>query len=266
MSKTDNNGIFLTFTGVNTDTSRNNANLITKEASTSSAGIQVERSISDTPYKNYESIINSNKNSINKHIPNKPSISNIKSNNNVMIPFPLMPSYMKSNGEYNSLLFQMIHPERPIDKRKAINFNLNPGLCKGRVFLSSRGDEEIKESERLQQIYYMLSHDFNKIYIRDKNQYKWNSPHTPREKIKDEMQNRRSCKYVDNRDKYNKLIINNNNCIINNKKEIKRAKDIVLDKVPKMRNMGYQNMASEKVFGLHTEGENKKVNEVNIKI
>ena len=62
MSKTDNNGIFLTFTGVNTDTSRNNANLITKEASTSSAGIQVERSISDTPYKNYESIINSNKN------------------------------------------------------------------------------------------------------------------------------------------------------------------------------------------------------------
>ena len=80
------------------------------------------------------------------------------------------------------------------------------------------------------------------------------------------MQNRRSCKYVDNRDKYNKLIINNNNCIINNKKEIKRAKDIVLDKVPKMRNMGYQNMASEKVFGLHTEGENKKVNEVNIKI
>ena len=179
-------------------------------------------------------------------------------------------------GEFD--IFKMLYQEsmnyaeflekcsNQFNKRKAINFNLNPGLCKGRVFLSSRGDEEIKESERLQQIYYMLSHDFNKIYIRDKNQYKWNSPHTPREKIKDEMQNRRSCKYVDNRDKYNKLIINNNNCIINNKKEIQRAKDIVLDKVPKMRNMGYQNMASEKVFGLHTEGENKKVNEVNIKI
>ena len=39
MSKTDNNEIFLTFTGINTDSSRNYANLITKEASTSSAGI-----------------------------------------------------------------------------------------------------------------------------------------------------------------------------------------------------------------------------------
>ena len=251
ISKSDNNGIFLTFTGIpsgNTNSkASNNNNEIKVNASTQIQEVHKNNFISNN-YQRGNSRYN--------------NVFHLKEQKGFLYSFPIMPSSMSSSADHKSVIYLMNHPERPIDKTKKINFTLNPGLYKGRV-LSQRSNE-IPPSTKLNKLYYMLNFDFNK-YNEEKKNYKWNSPHSAREQIKEEIINRRLCKYKDDKFRYKKHLINYD-YKNRNFNEVQKAKDIVLSKLPRIRNMGYQNMATEKTYTITQDGVEKKVKNDQIQI
>ena len=57
------------------------------------------------------------------------------------------------------------------------------------------------------------------------------------------MMNRRLAKYINNKKKYIKTEINKEPQI-----KVSKAKDIVITKLPRIRNLGYQSMSSERIY------------------
>ena len=55
--------------------------------------------------------------------------------------------------------------------------------------------------------------------------------------------NRRLAKYINNKKKYIKTEINKEPQI-----KVSKAKDIVITKLPRIRNLGYQSMSSERIY------------------
>lgn len=251
ISKSDDNGIFITFTGIPSSTTNSKALNNNKEIS-----VNASTQVQEVHKNNFISNNHQRANSIYNNV------LSVKKQKGALYSFPMMPSTMSVSADHKSSIYLMNHPERPIDKTKKINFTLNPGLYKGRV-LSHRSNE-ILPSTKLNKLYYMLNFDFNKYNEENKN-YKWNSPHTARDQIKEEMINRRLSKYKDDKSRYRKFLNNSDkkNRIFN---EVVKAKDIVLSKLPRIRNMGYQHMSTEKTYTITQGGIEKKVKNVQIQI
>lgn len=72
------------------------------------------------------------------------------------------------------------------------------------------------------------------------------------------MMNRRLAKYINNKKKYIKTEINKEPQI-----KVSKAKDIVITKLPRIRNLGYQSMSSER---LYSNKNNNRVKNIEIRI
>ena len=72
------------------------------------------------------------------------------------------------------------------------------------------------------------------------------------------MMNRRLAKYINNKKKYIKTEINKEPQI-----KVSKAKDIVITKLPKIRNLGYQSMSSERIY---SNKNNNRVKNIEIRI
>lgn len=72
------------------------------------------------------------------------------------------------------------------------------------------------------------------------------------------MMNRRLAKYINNKKKYIKTEINKEPQI-----KVSKAKDIVITKLPRIRNLGYQSMSSERIY---SNKNNNRVKNIEIRI
>ena len=72
------------------------------------------------------------------------------------------------------------------------------------------------------------------------------------------MMNRRLAKYINNKKKYIKTEINKEPQI-----KVSKAKDIVITKMPRIRNLGYQSMSSERIY---SNKNNNRVKNIEIRI
>ena len=72
------------------------------------------------------------------------------------------------------------------------------------------------------------------------------------------MMNRRLEKYINNKKKYIKTEINKEPQI-----KVSKAKDIVITKLPRIRNLGYQSMSSERIY---SNKNNNRVKNIEIRI
>ena len=70
--------------------------------------------------------------------------------------------------------------------------------------------------------------------------------------------NRRLAKYINNKKKYIKTEINKEPQI-----KVSKAKDIVITKLPRIRNLGYQGMSSERIY---SNKNNNRVKNIEIRI
>ena len=70
--------------------------------------------------------------------------------------------------------------------------------------------------------------------------------------------NRRLAKYMNNKKKYIKTEINKEPQI-----KVSKAKDIVITKLPRIRNLGYQSMSSERIY---SNKNNNRVKNIEIRI
>ena len=70
--------------------------------------------------------------------------------------------------------------------------------------------------------------------------------------------NRRLEKYINNKKKYIKTEINKEPQI-----KVSKAKDIVITKMPRIRNLGYQSMSSERIY---SNKNNNRVKNIEIRI
>lgn len=70
--------------------------------------------------------------------------------------------------------------------------------------------------------------------------------------------NRRLAKYINNKKKYIKTEINKEPQI-----KVSKAKDIVITKLPRIRNLGYQSMSSERIY---SNKNNNRVKNIEIRI
>ena len=72
------------------------------------------------------------------------------------------------------------------------------------------------------------------------------------------MMNRRLAKYINNKKKYIKTEINKEPQI-----KVSKAKDIVITKLPRIRNLGYQSMSSERIY---SNKNNNRLKNIEIRI
>ena len=72
------------------------------------------------------------------------------------------------------------------------------------------------------------------------------------------MMNRRLAKYINNKKQYIKTEINKEPQI-----KVSNAKDIVITKLPRIRNLGYQSMSSERIY---SNKNNNRVKNIEIRI
>ena len=72
------------------------------------------------------------------------------------------------------------------------------------------------------------------------------------------MMNRILAKYINNKKQYIKTDINKEPQI-----KVSKAKDIVITKLPKIRNLGYQSMSSERIY---SNKNNNRVKNIEIRI
>ena len=70
--------------------------------------------------------------------------------------------------------------------------------------------------------------------------------------------NRRLAKYINNKKQYIKTEINKEPQI-----KVSNAKDIVITKLPRIRNLGYQSMSSERIY---SNKNNNRVKNIEIRI
>lgn len=70
--------------------------------------------------------------------------------------------------------------------------------------------------------------------------------------------NRRLAKYINNKKKYIKTEINKEPQI-----KVSKAKDIVITKLPRIRNLGYQSISSERIY---SNKNNNRVKNIEIRI
>ena len=72
------------------------------------------------------------------------------------------------------------------------------------------------------------------------------------------MMNRRLAKYINNKKKYIQTEINKEPQI-----KVSKAKDIVITKLPRIRNLGYQSMSSERIY---SNKNNNRLKNIEIRI
>ena len=72
------------------------------------------------------------------------------------------------------------------------------------------------------------------------------------------MMNRRLAKYINNKKKYIKTEINKEPQI-----KVSKAKDIVITKLPRIRNLRYQSMSSERIY---SNKNNNRLKNIEIRI
>ena len=177
--------------------------------------------------------------------------------------FPIIPfnsSKHKDNGSFN---YNLTHPDKPVDISHKINFNANPTLIKGNVLSKSlRFYESILNTPlEIQQmkaknyfqrnVCWSIKDVFNKIKLpKDYKRFEILKHLSQRERRFAEIQNRKVFKYKEgkdkNKNKFRKAIshINNKNQI--NERNIVKAKDIIIKKLPGVRGIGYQVYGTEK--------------------
>jgi hypothetical protein len=198
-----------------------------------------------------------NRNKTNIHIQTEDASvqSNIITDRQDFISFPIIP--LNTSIDNESFTYSLTHPDKPINISHKINFRANPKLVKGNVLSNSVTccQSILDKPLEMQQVrapgyflrnaYWIIKGDFNKIKDpKDNKKFDMVNHLSPRERRLAEIQSRKVFKYKEKeklykfRKDYNKFN-NNENIVI-------KAKDIIIEKLPRIKGLGYQGYGTEK--------------------
>ena len=215
------------------------------------------------PKKEHKSYRSRNNNNLQLQTDEFPLQRNCLTDRTQLYFFPIIPLNNSIHKDNESFNYNLTHPEKPVDISHKINFNANPKLIKGNVLSKSvRCYESLLNIPlELQQMkakkYFQrnaccsIKEDFNKIkFPKDYKRFEILKHLSQRERRFAEIQNRKVFKYKEGKEKINnnfrKAISHNKNKNKIDEKNMVKAKDIIIKKLPRVRGIGYQGYGTEK--------------------
>jgi hypothetical protein len=200
---------------------------------------------------------NHNRNHNNIHIQTEDASvqSNIITDRQDFISFPIIP--LNNSVDNESFNYSLTHPDKPINISHKINFRANPKLVKGNVLSNSVTccQSILDKPLEMQQVrapgyflrnaYWIIKGDFNKIKDpKDNKKFDMVNHLSPRERRLAEIQSRKVFKYKEKEKLYK--FRKDYNKFNNNEKIVIKAKDIIIEKLPRIKGLGYQGYGTEK--------------------
>ena len=181
--------------------------------------------------------------------------SNIITDRQDFISFPIIP--LNTSIDNETFNYSLTHPDKPINICHKINFRANPKLVRGNVLSNSVTccQSILDKPLEMQQIrapgyflrnaYWIIKGDFNKIKNpKDNKKFEMINHLSQRERRLAEIQSRKVFKYKEKEKLYK--FRKDNHKYNNNEKIVIKAKDIIIEKLPRIKGLGYQGYGTEK--------------------
>ena len=208
-----------------------------------------------------------NKSNVNVQTEDASVQSNLVTERQDFITFPIIP--LNTSVDNETFNYSLTHPDKPINICHKINFRANPKLVRGNVLSNSVScaqsilDKPLEVQQMrapgyfLRNAYWIIRGDFNKIKDpKDNKRFEMLNHLSQRERRLAEIQSRKVFKYKEKEKlyKFRKENINHNkmdNIVI-------KAKDIIIEKLPRIKGLGYQGYGTEKKDNSFNSGAPRK--------